>query len=580
LRNTLSSRRLLFTLFGLLLGAIWWIFDPRELSAVAADRIPIVLLFTMTSLVLVACMIHSGHALSRWAGVSVGLASVVGAVAWSVAGELPAAGAPHQGDGQRLVWWMLGSFVFLYVSVPFAQIFQVSGRLRFPYPELFRHSWNNFFIGVVALIFLGLVRALLYVWGALFELVGISTFSEFFETRAFFYLSQFASFGFGLALGRESEAVIATLRRVTLKFAQILLPFVALVATLFAVTLPFTGLAPLWKTGSATPLCLWLLAFFTLFLNGVVEEGEASPSYPSWLRASLRIAILSMPVYAGIALRGTSLRIEQYGLTPDRVFALVFIGIASLYALGYALAAIGRRGPWMGLIRPINVGTALVLAAASILLQLPVLDPMRLSAESQLARLLDGRAKAEEFDFTTLRFQLGHRGWDALEALARAGDHPEHAAISAEVAFVKSAKTRWHAKEEKEKRERRDLPVRFRVAPPDLAVPAGLEERLTLGGWGNASCRTEQDCLLIEADFDRDGRNEYCLLTEGKLTGLSVCHAMADGQLVYVGRVNYRGAVPPPPLASLRETPPTELRPSPYHDLVLPGGEGVLQFVP
>jgi hypothetical protein len=573
------SSRAVFSLIGLTAGLIWWAIDPRELSAVPDDRVAIVALFAASSLALVACMTWSGRALGRWAGLSAGLALVVAAVAWSVCGELPAAALSIRGDGDRLWWWALGSFVFLYVSVPFAQIFQESGRLRFPYPELFRHSWNNFFIGVVAQIFVGLVWALLGVWGALFDMVGISLFSDLFGSRPFPYLCTFTLFGFGLAIGRESEAVIATLRRVTLKIAQALLPFVAFVALLFSLTLPFTGLAPLWKTGDATPLVLSLLALFTLFLNGVFEEGERAPSYPGWFLAGLRVAIVTMPVFSSIALYGTSIRVEQYGLTPDRVFALVFASIASLYALCYALAALWRRGGWMQLLRPVNVGTALVLAATSILIQLPVLDPMRLSAESQLARLLDRRVTAASFDFATLEFELGYRGREALERLAAAGGHPEHEAIRTEIAYVRAANNAWEAREKKAEREKPRAPMRFTVSPPDLRVPPGLEAWLASGGWAD-NCAAELDCLLISADFDSSGTREYCLLTQGKLSGSSVCVAMGEKLPIYVGRLVYRGTGPPPPLSKLRENAPTELRPSPYQDLVLPSGEGVLEFVP
>jgi hypothetical protein len=575
----LSNSRVLFSLIGLAQGLVWWACDPRELSGISTERLAIIALFATASFGLVACMTFDGRALGRWIGLSTVLAGSVAAVAWHVCGELPAGKVPFSGDTDRLGWWAIGSFAFLYVTVPFAQIFQASGRLRFPYPELFRHSWNNFFIGFVAAIFLVLSRALLQVWGALFDMVGVRIFSGFFESRPFFYIGHFTLFGFGLALGRESEGVIATLRRVTLKFAHALLPVVALVALLFSLTLGFTGLEPLWTTGDATPLSLSLLAFFSLFLNGVFEEGEQRPGYPAWLLAGLRIASLTLPVYAGIALRGTTLRVEQYGLTPDRVFALVFISIASLYALGYAFAALWRRGTWMGLLRPVNVGAALVLAATSVLLQLPILDPMRLSAESQLARLLEGHAKAADFDFATLRFKLGHRGWQALEQLAAAEGHPEQATIRVEIAHVKEADSLWQAIDARTKRERVPTPVRFTVSPPELEVPPGLEARLASGGWGD-NCQKEFDCLLIAADFDRDGTREYCLLTEGRLNGVSVCHALAGGQLSYVGRLVYRGAGAPPPLSDLRETAPTQLRPSPYQDLVLPGGEGVLEFVP
>ena len=88
----------------------------------------------------------------------------VTAVVW---GHLPASDAAFQGDGQRAFGWSLGAFAFLYVVTPFSQIFQRTGRARFPYPDLFEHSWNNFFVGLVAAAFTGAVWAVLGVWGPL-----------------------------------------------------------------------------------------------------------------------------------------------------------------------------------------------------------------------------------------------------------------------------------------------------------------------------------------------------------------------------------------------------------------------------
>jgi hypothetical protein len=575
----IRSSRFVLSLIGLTLGLVWWALDPPKLSAVSGDRAAIIALFFTTSLALVGCLTFRGSAIRRWIIVSTALAGAVAAVTISVCGELAPPDSPFDGDGIRLWWWGLGSFVFLYVAVPFAQIFQESGKLRFPYPQLFRHSWNNFFIGFVAAIFVGISWALLGVWGALFQLVNISFFSDLFGSKPFIYLCSFTMSGFGLALGRESEAVISTLRRVSLKIAQTLLPFVGFVALLFTLTLPFTGLAPLWKTGDATPLVLGLLAFFTLFLNGVFEEGESTQSYPGWLLTALRVAIVTMPVFSGIALYGTTIRIEQYGLTPDRVFALIFASIASFYAAGYALASIWNRGKWMELIRPINVGMALVLAATAVLVQLPVLDPMRLSAENQLSRLLDERVTAKDFDFATLRFRLGHHGWNALEMLASVDQHPERDDIRMRIAQVNEADNFWNARSKTRQEKEEPTPLNFSVSPPGLYVPPALRESLVSGGWGDR-CPSHTDCLLISVDFDSDGTPAYCLLAGSLLSGSSVCFAKLGDRFVYVGRISYRGPGPAPPLSDLRETTPTELRHSPYDDLVLPGGEGVLEFVP
>jgi hypothetical protein len=193
--------------------------------------------------------------------------------------------------------------------------------------------------------------------------------------------------------------------------------------------------------------------------------------------------------------------------------------------------------------------------------------------------LLDDRVTAKDFDFATLRFRLGHYGWSALEELAEINQHPEREEIRVRIARVKEANSFWSAITEARNEEKVPTPLKFSVSPPNLYVPPALRKSLTLGGWGDR-CLNADDCLLISADFDTDGTPEYCLLAGGQLNGSSVCLAKVSGRFIYVGRLSYRGSGPPPPLSDLRETTPTDLRHSPYDDLVLPGGEGVLEFIP
>lgn len=577
--NVVANPRLLFSFLGVSEGLVWWAVDPFGLESLRAARLGIALLFLISSAALAARFTWDGSSLPRWIGVSSALGIVAAAVTWRVWGQLPSADVPYGGDEQRLAAWLVGSFVFLYVTVPFAQIFQHSGQVKFPYSELFEHSWNNFFVGLVSVLFVGVFWALLGVWGALFNVVGISLFSDLFQSKPFAYVSIFTMFGYGLALGRANEAVIRTLRRITLMIAHALLPFVALVAVLFVSTLPFTGMAPLWETGSATPLVLSLLGLLTLFLNGVFEDGEHRLPYPKLLLRGVNVAIVTMPVFAGIALYSTSLRVRQYGLTPDRVYALLFVSIASLYAVGYAVAAVWRSSVWMRLLKPVNVGTALVLAGLAILVQLHPLDPLRLSANSQLARLRDQRVPIEDFDFATLRFRLGHYGWDALNRLEKLANHPEYEEMRAAIELVRAAEAFWPARKEPGINL---SAVRFELSPRDLTIPPGLleafsQDRVDLG---TGMCVGQGECLVLGADLDGDGAPEFCLLG-GHNWWYSACY-VADGEgFTRIGSLAYRGKAKRPSLQGLERTLATgPIRTSGprYRDLEL--RDGVLELVP
>jgi hypothetical protein len=103
------------------------------------------------------------------------------------------------------------------------------------------------------------------------------------------------------------------------------------------------------------------------------------------------------------------LRIGQYGLTPDRVFAAAYLVVAAGFTVGYAVAAL-RPGAWMKTLEPTN----LIMAAVSVLLLIalftPIADPARLSVGSQVKRLETGKVAPDKFDFQFLRFEGGRYG--------------------------------------------------------------------------------------------------------------------------------------------------------------------------
>lgn len=468
--------------------------------------------------------------------------------------------------------WILGTVALLYVVTPFAQIYQKSGRVVFPYPDLFEHSWNNFFIAAVACLFSGVFWAVLAVWAGLFAVIKIDFFQELFTEESFAYIATFTTIGYGLALGRTSEHIISTMRRIALMTAHALLPLVSFVAVLFLVTLAVTGLKPLWETQTATALILNLMGLIVVMFNGVYENGEAALPYNRWMRGMVRAALLTLPVYAVIAYASTKARVDQYGLTPQRVYALLFIGVATIYAVGYAGAALRRRAPWFGLIPQVNIRAAVIVAGLIILVQLYPLDPMRLSAASQAARLAEGRVDADEFDFATLHFRLGHYGREALATLAAMREHPNAGAIAEAIAYVRAAPDYWTAKE---RREPLTL-QRMTLLPPELQIPPTLLKQMSADmPQPSRFCKNDGACAVLGADFDGDGEPEYCFLTRNNMYE-SRCYSQgADGEWEEIGALAYRGKGNWPTLpaleAVLRADPP-ELRESRYRELILPDG--------
>jgi hypothetical protein len=285
-----------------------------------------------------------------------------------------------------------------------------------------------------------------------------------------------------------------------------LLPLVGLIATAFLLTLPATGLAPLWKTGHATFLMLWLQVFLLFFLNAAYQDGTQPPGYPGWLRGALRAAVLSVPAYASLSAYSLWLRIAQHGLSVDRIWAALFIVVIALYGVGYVYAAF-RDGPWMGAIGRVNIAMAGVVVALIVAVNSPLLEPKRMAAADQVSRLLSGRVAAAKFDFDYLRFSLGVFGDRALQKLAAGpAGHPEAAEIKRLASATLAKARRWEAPGPPA-----DLAAHLEVLPrgasldPDL-VAYFRQQADSAAGAGPVCLRVAGiACLMLVVDLDGDG---------------------------------------------------------------------------
>ena len=102
------------------------------------------------------------------------------------------------------------------------------------------------------------------------------------------------------------------------------------------------------------------------------------------------------------------MRIQQYGLSVDRIHAAFLVIVTGIWGLGYAGAVLLRR--WPSAIGRINTVSALTLAALVAAMNSPILDPYRLAADNQVDRLLSGQITPADFDYLYLRFSLGRYG--------------------------------------------------------------------------------------------------------------------------------------------------------------------------
>jgi uncharacterized protein DUF4153 len=503
------------------------------------------------------------------AGIAVCAGSLGAYTGWVVEG-LP---SPER-FGFALLFSLYGAlFVAWLIALPFAQAWAQRGTWRVSYTDLFAFSWQNALLLSEAGLFTGVFWLLLFLWGALFKVVNIAFFADLFAKPAFVYPVTAIAFGYAIYLIESHEKIVVTLRRHLLGVFSWLLPLVTLIAVLFVLFLPFTGLQPLWATRHASTLMLWLQFLFIHFLNSAFEDGQSEPRYPAWLKLVVRVAVFALPVYAGLCAYSLGLRVEQHGWTVARVWAAIATFVAALYGIGYTAAAL-RRSPWMGRMAPVNIGMAAVAAGVLLLATSPVLDPKRLSAQSQAARLRAGGISAAKFDYDYLRFDLGRYGRDILEDLSKGPDR--------EIAGLASASLAKTARYGQPSVPPELLASRVELYPAGATLDPDLmkywENAIKTRRWEHPSCLSqtqESACLMVALDLNGDGVPEVLAFNSFP----QAVYGKVDGEWKKIGNLEGKG-VRPREIGQLIRQSNIKVEPTAWRDVRVGEARFILQRTP
>ena len=441
-----------------------------------------------------------------------------------------------EATGTLLLWSQL---VLAYILTPFIQARDPAHRWRFDYSALYRHAWNNGLLLFMAFVMLGVFWLLIWLWAGLFSMLGVDQFKRLFSSSGFVWVASATVIAAGLRIGQERGQVIDALRNVLQAMCRFLLPLTVVILLLFVVFLPFTGLAPLWATRHATPILLALVFAHIALLNGVVQDGLQTSHYPRPLRLLADASSLCLPLLAGLAMHALWLRINQYGLTPDRVLAALLALVALVHGLALVRAVLQRDPAWLSGLRQSNPPLALFAAGLLVLVHVPALSPLQLSAANQYQRLLDARLPAERTDLGALRFQLGEPGRRYLQALREElgkpwEDEALRIRLQADLQRLDSAEHYWAWRREQE----------VAAAPPVLWVgePVTDNDGSLARAVSNQGCLAE--CRLFAVDLDRDGQSEVLLL-RGESWVVPVLGRAPDGGWRWLGRLRVTGGALP-----------------------------------
>lgn len=419
-----------------------------------------------------------------WAAIAFSL--MVGAVAGLVTWWNGAPGGWSAGEG----WRMVSLALSVAIAAPLFQAARDAGALRLPYASVHDHAWTNVVLWCACWAFVAVVFALAWLLAALFSLIKIDVLRDLLVKEWFWRLLIGAAFGTGLGVLRENDRVVRLLQRVVATVLAVLAPVLAAGLALFLLALPFTGLSALWKaTSAATPVLLSCAVGALILANAVIGNAADEEKRFAPLRFGamvLAAAILPLAVIAAIS---TGLRIGQYGYTPERLWAVVFVTLACLYGAAYWIALVRGRLSWAARVRPANLALACATCAAALVLATPLVGFNAISTRDQVARLESGKVSAEDFDWRALAFDFGAPGREALKKFQQS----RNAAIRERAAQAAQADTRWQV--DAETPSRATAAKRIRVLPAGLPpLPDALLDRLAKSGCG---AREQGGCTVL-----------------------------------------------------------------------------------
>jgi hypothetical protein len=412
----------------------------------------------------------------------------------------------------------------LFIGNHLLEASEIEGRALAAYPSYFEPVWKHAVQIALALLFAGVFWGLLFLGAALFDAIDIHVLADFIKEPAFAWPATTTAFAVAVHLTDVRVGLVRGVRTLALTLFAWLTPVLALLTGGFLLMLPFTGLHPLWNTKAAATILLSCASALILLLNAAYQDGSSAPSLV--MRNTVRAAALILGPLALLAGIGVGLRIQAYGLTPQRILAAAWTAVAACYALGYAFAAL-TPGPWMRPLERTNIVVAWVILGLIAALYSPIADPARLSVADQVSRLARGLTRPETFDYGFLRFQTARFGRSALARLAtRHGGEADHEIAARAGAAAKLAHS-W----ERPSYRPKDLTGRFSVYPKGQALPPGFADQDWIKAGGAPQC-LQQTCEAYLVDLDGDGQAEVLVNRFGALTAY---HRGEDGLWRQIG---------------------------------------------
>ena len=364
------------------------------------------------------------------------------------------------------------------------------------YPALLAASWRNIIIAAMTAGLCGALAIVLSLWSVLFEVIGITFFRTLFSHELFISVFGASAVATGVTAMRGLSSVIESIPRLAASLSRLLLPIAVVIELTFISALPFTGLEPLWATGNGTALLLALMAI--ILLGTVVSESQSGhPEGGAIMRGLILAGLLTLPILSVLSFYGLSLRVEQYGWTVERCWAMTLWALLSAFALGFAFGIIRLQLRWRSWAAKVNLYGLFAVLTLALITNSPLLDFRKLSLASQIKRIEHQDSDWRRFDFFYAQVALGRPGWrftnDLINDLGKTdpdlAEYIRHPPYRSTPSYL-------------------DWEQQLVRTPADLAIPQGVLSRLqTLAQPG-----VRQHVFEVQLRFD--GAPSYVVMSE------------------------------------------------------------------
>jgi len=533
--QSVATRRLLI---GLLQGlALCLIYQAAENKLWTAGNsglfAALLLVMTLVPVMLISALGHfPARTLWRWLSPAVAVLALLGFYdIWR------GMGAPYW-DTQKFVedarfpspqlWLHVVAGFFIAHAMVGAAV--LDGRRIAGYRSYFESATKLLIQFAFAVVFTGIIWLVLLLGAALFDMIKLAFLKDVLDEPWFAIPVTTFAFAYALHITDVRPAIVHGVRSLVLVLLSWILPIAVLLIGGFLLALPFTGLEPLWATKAATALLLAASAVLAVLINAGFQDGSVTDEVALPIRIAARIAALLILPLALIAAYALSLRVGQYGWTVDRLVAAFCLVVALCCGAGYFWAAL-RSPQWLSRIAPVNIFTAFILLFLLLAIFSPVLDPARISVNSQMSHLKAGKVGADKFDYEYLRFQGQRYGASALKELAANASGKDAAVIALKAKAALQRDAIWQAAPQKV--DAKLLAVNIAVRTQGATLPESFlaqnwKEAIKDKIWQYPEClhNSGRTCEALILDMDTDGIVEVLLREQDG--SLQVFHLVKD----------------------------------------------------